>query len=308
MSAPAVFATAYAKINLTLDVLGKREDGYHELASVMQTIALHDTLLFRPSTRDEIGCYCDVSDLSGPDNLALRAAQLLKAVPGAAGHGVAIELRKGIPTQAGLGGGSSDAACVLNVLNGLWDLDLGVSALEGFGAPLGSDVPFFIRGGTGLIAGRGERVTPLPPVEPLWIVLVKPPLPVPTAEVFHRLTPDRYTGGAATAAVAAAIRAGEPLPLGVLANALEASVLDAYPAIAQAFDALRLAGAPVVRMSGSGPTLYAPFRALEEALRVRNVLCDSGMSAWLTHTVLSPMEGVTWPLYGSARPPDLPDR
>ncbi|HEV2457440.1 MAG TPA: 4-(cytidine 5'-diphospho)-2-C-methyl-D-erythritol kinase [Ktedonobacterales bacterium] len=308
MSAPAVFATAYAKINLTLDVLGKREDGYHELASVMQTIALHDTLLLRPSARNEIGCYCDMPDLSGPDNLALRAAQLLKAEPGAAGRGVAIELRKGIPTQAGLGGGSSDAACVLNALNGLWDLDLDVAALEAFGARLGSDVPFCIRGGTALMAGRGERVTPLPPAEPFWIVLVKPPLPVPTAEVFHRLTPDRYTGGAATAAVAAAIRAREPLPLGVLANALEATVLAAYPAIAQAFDALRSAGAPVVRMSGSGPTLYAPFRALAEALRVHAALCDSGMSAWLTHTVSSPMEGATWPPYGSARPPGLPDR
>src|SRR5215467_3573893 len=139
MPTPAFFATAYAKINLTLDVLGEREDGYHELASVMQAVALHDTVLFRGSARDGVDCYCDVPHLAGPDNLACRAARLLHEQRRVAGDGVAIELRKGIPVQAGLGGGSSDAACVLNALNGLWDLGLDAAALEALGARLGSD-------------------------------------------------------------------------------------------------------------------------------------------------------------------------
>ena len=121
------------------------------------------------------------------------------------------------------------------------------------------------------------------------------------------MTPGTYTSAAATATVAAAVRAGEPLPLGAFANALEATVLDAYPAVAQAFDALRSAGAPVVRMSGSGPTLYAPFRALAEAHRAFAALRDFGMAVWLTHTVSSSPQSATWSLSGSGRTPEVSD-
>ncbi|MBF6589746.1 MAG: 4-(cytidine 5'-diphospho)-2-C-methyl-D-erythritol kinase [Ktedonobacterales bacterium] len=161
----SIFVPAYAKINLTLSVLGRRDDGYHALASVMQTISLHDTLRITPNASGACVCETDVPALQSPDNLALRAAWLLAATAADGTPGVAIELRKEIPAQGGLGGGSGDAATVLVALNALWRTHHPQAELERLGATLGSDVPFFVRGGTCLIEGRGERVTPLPDVE-----------------------------------------------------------------------------------------------------------------------------------------------
>lgn len=283
------FHPAYAKINYTLDVLGRREDGYHRLASVMQTIALHDALALRSRDDHDIALVCDDPALDTPDNLALRAAHLLRgrAAP-ATLPGVTIELRKRIPAQAGLGGGSSDTATALAALDAYWGLHLGLDALRELGARLGSDVPFFLPGGTALIGGRGEVVEPLPPAEPLWIVLAKPPLSLSTAAVFRALTPADYTSGAETDALVAAIRAGEPLPFEHLSNALERSVTAAHPEVAAALDALRAAGAPVARMSGSGPAVYAPFRKLAAAAQVHQRVRAAGLAAWLTHTVAEP--------------------
>jgi 4-diphosphocytidyl-2-C-methyl-D-erythritol kinase len=279
-----VFAAAYAKINLTLDVLGRRDDGYHTLASVMQTIALHDTIRFELAPANEIRCVTDEHMLQANDNLAMRAAALLHQQREGS-PGVRLELHKAIPIQGGLGGGSSDAARVLTMLNQLWRLDLSDTQLEALGARLGSDVPFFIRGGTALIEGRGELVTPLPDAEPLWLVLVKPTIGVPTAQVFRQLQPAAYTDGHDTAAVVEAIRAGRPIPFKHLTNALEPGVLRDFPAVAEAHAALRRAGAHLVRLSGSGPTLYAPFRRLEEATPVVERLRPTGLEMWLTHTV-----------------------
>lgn len=282
------FHPAYAKINYTLDVLGRRDDGYHRLASVMQTIALHDTLALRARDDGAIGLVCDDPALDTPDNLALRAAHLLRERAARALPGVTIELHKHIPAQAGLGGGSSDAATALAALDAYWGLQLSPDALRELGARLGSDVPFFLPGGTALIGGRGEVVEPLPPAEPLWIVLAKPPIGLATAAVFRALTPDDFTGDDDSAALAAAIRAGKPLPFERLSNALERGVAAAYPEVAAALDALRAAGAPIARMSGSGPTVYAPFRDLAAAAEVHQRMRTAGFAAWLTHTVAAP--------------------
>lgn len=287
------FHPAYAKINYTLDVLGRREDGYHNLASVMQTIALHDTLALRARDDATLALACDDPALESPANLVLRAAELLREHAARDGRspsaptlpGVTLELRKRIPAQAGLGGGSSDAATTLLALDAYWDLHLGIETLRALGARLGSDVPFFLPGGTAMIGGRGEVVEPLPPAEPLWLVLVKPPIGVSTATVFRTLAPSDYTSGDDTAMLAQAIRAGEPLPLERLSNALEPSVTAAEPAVAAALDALREAGAPIARMSGSGPTTYAPFRELKRATEVYERIRAAGLAAWLTHTV-----------------------
>lgn len=279
------FHAAYAKINYTLDVLGKREDGYHRLASVMQTIALHDTLALRTRDDSAIALVCDDAGLNTPDNLALRAAHLLREHAARPLPGVTIELRKQIPAQAGLGGGSSDAAAALVALDAYWGLHLGADALRELGARLGSDVPFFLPGGTAVIGGRGELVEPVPPAEPLWILLAKPPISISTAAVFGALTPTTFSTGADTAAVAAAIRAGVPLPFDRLSNALEPGVAAAYPPVAAVLEALRAAGAPIARMSGSGPTVYSPFRHLDLAARVYEHLLGAGLTAWLTHTV-----------------------
>jgi 4-diphosphocytidyl-2-C-methyl-D-erythritol kinase len=140
-------------------------------------------------------------------------------------------------------------------------------------------------GGTALVEGRGERVTALPDLAGLWVILLKPPVTVSTPAAFRSLTPDNYTDGQATAHLVSALRADEPLPLDTLVNALEPRVCQDYPSIAESRDAVVAAGAQVVRMSGSGPTLFALFRALEEAQLVYQTLLHQGRQVWLTHTI-----------------------
>jgi 4-diphosphocytidyl-2-C-methyl-D-erythritol kinase len=284
VTAPAIFVPAWAKINLTLSVLAKREDGYHALASVMQTISLCDTLRIQPTDDSAVTCAVDVPALQSDENLALRAARLLQNERHLTG-GAALELRKQIPAQGGLGGGSSDAAAVLTALNQLRALNLTQVQLEELGARLGSDVPFFIRGGTALIEGRGEFVTPLPDCEPLWLIIARPPASVSTAAVFRALTPADYGDAKDTEAVVAAIRSGEPVPFERLSNTLEPVVIQRWPEVAATRDTLIGAGAPVVRMSGSGPTLFAPFRSLLEATRIYNDVRQEHIEDWLCHTV-----------------------
>jgi 4-diphosphocytidyl-2-C-methyl-D-erythritol kinase len=288
-----VFIPAYAKVNLTLAILGKREDGYHNLSSVMQTISLHDTLRLTPNRAGQIIVRVDAPELNTPDNLALRAALALRAVAGDEALGVAIELLKAVPSPGGLGGGSSDAASVLLALNTLWETRLPQEPLTQIAATLGSDVPYFLTGGTALIGGRGEHVTPLADAQPLWLVLARPPVSVSTAAVYRALAPTDYATSDNTDAIVQAIQQGEPLPMERLANTLEAPVLRDYPEIATIRDALLAAGAPFVRMSGSGPTLYASFGALEDASRVYAESRARGLNSWFCYFVSrSAYEGV----------------
>lgn len=285
---PPTFIHAHAKLNLTLDVLGKRADGYHALASVMQSIALHDTLALWPAPEGEITFTCDVPELGGAENLVARAARRLQAVTGCA-RGARIELHKQIPAQGGLGGGSSDGAAALVALNRWWDLGLNQAQLIEMAAELGSDVPFFIVGGTALIEGRGEVVTSLPNLVPLWLVVAKPEVSVPTPGVFRALTPAAWSDGRATRDLVALIRAGTLPALNDahFFNALEAGVMRDYPAVATTRDLLQQAGAACVRMSGSGPTLYVPCATLAEATRVFQAAQTLGVQCWLTHTIPS---------------------
>lgn len=296
MSAPShrhlpAFAYAHAKINLTLDVLGKREDGYHALASIMQTVSQSDTLLLHATSDGKLDFTCDVAELQSQSNLALRAAELLRREANRPELGARIELHKEIPVQAGLGGGSSDAGCVLVEMNRLWQLAIPPSRLRELAAELGSDVPFFVHevyggaGSTAEIAGRGEYVTGLPPAEPLWLVLAKPEIGVSTARVFGHLPASEYSDGTNTALVAEAIRKLRPIPFEHLFNALEPGVFRQYPEIARLRDQLRETGAPVVRMSGSGPSLFAPFRTLAEASVVYQQMRSVHPLVWLVHTI-----------------------
>lgn len=280
-----IFVPAFAKINLTLAVLGRRSDGYHELASVMQTVSLYDTLRIAPRAEGALTCATDLPELDIPDNLALRAAHLAQATTTTL-IGADIELHKEIPVQAGLGGGSSDAAAVLAALNALWGLRLPTARLEQVSATLGSDVPFFVRGGTALVSGRGERVHALPDAEALWFVLVQPPVRVATRAAFQALAPaDVAASDPHTPAIVAAIRRGQPLPLDQLANTLELPVLRSYPVVARTRALLLAAGAPQARVSGSGPTLYAPFRTLAEAAALLARVRQEGMLARLCRSV-----------------------
>jgi 4-diphosphocytidyl-2-C-methyl-D-erythritol kinase len=281
----SVFVPAYAKINLTLAVLSRRADGYHNLSSVMQAISLHDTLRLTPNRSGRLRVSADSPELNTPANLALRAALALRETVGDEALGVEIELLKAIPSPGGLGGGSSDAASVLLALDALWETRLPHEQLAQVTATLGSDVPYFLSGGTALIEGRGERVTPLPDAQLLWLVLARPPVAVSTAAVYRALTPEECTTDDDTNAVVQAIQQGQPLPLNRLSNSLESPVMDDHPQIAATRDALLACGAPLVRMSGSGPTLYVPFGALEEASRVYTQTQSRGLECWLCHFV-----------------------
>jgi 4-diphosphocytidyl-2-C-methyl-D-erythritol kinase len=284
VTAPAIFVPAWANINLTLSVLKKREDGFHALTSVMQTISLNDTLRIQTTDDSDVTCAVDIKELANDNNLALRAARLLRD-EGHLTSGVALELRKRIPAQGGLGGGSSDAATVLASLNRLCMLALSQQRLEELGARLGSDVPFFIGGGTALIEGRGEYVTPLPDCEPLWLIVARPHVSISTAAVFQSLDTTDYGDSQDTDSVVAAIQSGAPLPLERMSNSLELAVMRTWPKVAAARDHLLRAGAPIVRMSGSGPTLFAPFRALNAAAEVYENTRNADLDTWLCHTV-----------------------
>jgi 4-diphosphocytidyl-2-C-methyl-D-erythritol kinase len=243
---------AYAKINLTLEISGKRPDGYHELVSVMQTISLADSLAVAPG--QDLRLECDVPELAGDDNLVLKAARLL----GAAGH---FRLEKRIPMAGGLGGGSSDGALALRLLDAERHLHLPPEQLLDAAARLGSDVPFFMYGGTALVGGRGERVMPLPDLPPRWLVLLNPGVPLSTAAVYGELRPDEFA-----AEPRSRYWTGQDVPQ--LVNSLEAPALRLEPAIATCQERLREAGLSQVLLSGSGPTVFGLASDESEARRV----------------------------------------
>ncbi|WP_189361590.1 4-(cytidine 5'-diphospho)-2-C-methyl-D-erythritol kinase [Thermogemmatispora tikiterensis] len=286
---------AYAKINLTLDVLGRRGDGYHALATVMQTIDLYDTLSLTLREDGLMHLVCTQPELSTETNLALRAATLLREHTGER-RGVLIELQKRIPSAAGLGGGSSDAAAVLLALTRLWQLRLTATELVELAASLGSDVPFFLYGGLALCEGRGELVTPLPPRWPAelrWLVLLKPAISVATAGVFRALTARDYSDGSHTQAVCTALHAQRMPELVHLHNGLERGVMERYAEVAAGRAALLEAGAPFVRLSGSGPTLFTALADLEEAHRLWLLLQEQGYEVYLTQVVYPSAESLT---------------
>ena len=248
---------AYAKINLALEVLGKRPDGYHEVAMIMQSVSLHDTLILSLQESD-ITLMCDRPELPcDHSNLAYRAAELLRREVGVA-RGVQIELTKRIPLAAGLAGGSTDAAAVLKGLNRLWGLALSPVELEQLAARLGSDVPFCLWGGTSLATGRGEMLTPLPDFTGHGVVLANPSLQVSTAWVYGNY---RDAAGNRRRDISSLRHSIEQPDFSAVAdtlfNDLETVTVPAYPQVAEIKEQLLQAGAAGVLMSGSGPTVFA---------------------------------------------------
>lgn len=255
MNPTTIRAYAHAKINLTLEVLGKRPDGYHEIVSVMQSLALHDTLTFAAAER--LTLRSSVAEFQMDENLVLRAARLLQTECGIS-EGVMIELEKRIPVAAGLGGGSSDCAATLLALNELWRLGLSREQLVSLGARLGSDVPYFFYDGTALVEGRGEKVTSLPPFPFHWVVLVTPNvrLPEKTRTLYSKITPDNCTSGDTTRRIAERLRRREPVDISSFPNAFLPILLSESASVRACWNRLHQAGAQNVLLSGSGPTLY----------------------------------------------------
>lgn len=234
-------ARAYAKINWALRVTGKRPDGYHDIETLFQTISLHDTLTFRPSDRLTLTCD-DPTIPTDETNLVLRAAR-------AAGVGnVAIELRKRIPAGGGLGGGSSDAAATLVAFGA-----------EQAALSIGSDIPFFLTGGTAYATGRGEIITPLPPVAGVPLLLLIPEERVSTATAYSMLR--RFSPPLGVQRYRAMIADDFLSPAGELVNDFEEPIFDALPRLRHLKSRLLEAGAAWAAMSGSGSTIVGAFRS-----------------------------------------------
>lgn len=262
---------AFAKINLALDVLYKRPDGYHEVAMVMQAVSLADTITLT-SQPDDIVLTVSIPGLPGDSsNLAYRAAALLREYAGTR-QGVNIALDKQIPMAAGLAGGSADAAAVLKGLNCLWKLNLSLAELSKLAAKLGSDVPFCLYNGTMLATGRGELLAPLAPLPKCYVVLAKPAVEVPTAWVYQQFVADRVEVRPDIKAMSKFLDQGSLAGVaGSLANVLESVTIPAHPEIAKIKASMLKYGAMAALMSGSGPTVFglADCRKQAEAIASR---------------------------------------
>jgi len=306
--------SAYAKVNLTLEVLGKRTDGYHEVTTVLQEIELKDTLSFEKHRGVIIDC--DYPDLAYPSpsgkhkknrsftepgernratqkkhkkspNLVLEAAKLLQKVTGSR-KGAAISINKGIPIAAGLGGGASDAAATLRALNDLWELELPLDQLLQLASRLGSDIPFFLYGGTTLGEGRGERVSPLPTFPPSWVVLFRPPVAIPlnkTEYLYTSLDPSCFNEGQFTSRMVALLRQGGKPPISSLYNAFEMIAFTVYAGLEDHWHHFSMLGADNIHLSGSGPTLFTIVRDMAQGEGLHSSLISKGLEAYLVQTV-----------------------
>ncbi|MFH1177458.1 MAG: 4-(cytidine 5'-diphospho)-2-C-methyl-D-erythritol kinase [Acidobacteriota bacterium] len=257
-----------AKVNLHLEVLGRRSDGFHELRTLYAAVGVWDELELEAAPAGilqlEVIPQGLVSD--GPDNLVLRAARALQACAGIT-TGARMTLRKRIPVAAGLGGGSSDAAGALVALAQLWGCDGDLATLVPLAASLGSDVPFFLVGGAAWGVGRGGEIYPLPDLEPWWVVLLPGEMPVSTKEVYARVPPRELGSWRPSAVYHWIVRGGE-LPLAACRNELEPVVIAGWPGVSSRLEALREARPELALVSGSGGAVFALFAGEPEALEV----------------------------------------
>ena len=280
----AVKVRAYAKVNLALEVLGRRSDGYHEVRTVLQTIELWDDL--EVTSSEGVSVECEGLDVATEEELSYRAALLLQDASSTR-RGAAIRLRKGIPVAAGLGGGSADAAATLEALRRLWRVDLSEGALYGLAAQLGADVPFFLRGGTALASGRGDVITVLPPLPETWLVLLpaSAALPSKTAALYARLRPEHYGDGSSVDALADALRAGTPVREEWMVNTFAHVADDVYPGHAARRKTLAAAVSGTAHLSGAGPSLYALVAGRTEGEQACARLRAEGLQPQLVRTV-----------------------
>lgn len=263
---------AYAKLNLTLDILRRRADGYHDLKMVMQTVSLHDDVRVALTEGDGISCRC--GEIPGDEsNLAVKAARAFFARTGIAPRALAIDIVKRIPTQAGMAGGSADAAAVLRALRMLLSPELSDETLERIGADVGSDVPFCVRGGTALAEGRGERLTTLPPAPSCHAVLCKPDFSISTPMLFSRVRAEELTDRPDTDGMLAALRRGDAQGVFTrVKNVFEQVLPPEYGEVFAIRDSLLALGAEAAAMTGSGPTVFGLFRDTQAAEAARETL------------------------------------
>ena len=275
---------APAKINLTLEVLGKRPDGYHEIRSVIQTVNFCDSLQITPDK--EVRFKSNKSVWSGEQSLVAKAVKLLQAATGST-QGASIKIKKCLPLISGLGGDSSDAAAVLRGLNQLWELGLSTTKLQALAQQLGSDVSFFLSGGTALMEGRGEKVTPLPPMPHQWVILIIPEvprLPGKTKRVYSMLRPSHYTDGKITEKLITFLKSGGEFSSSLLYNVFENVVFGSGEELTILRDHLLKIGAPNIHLAGSGPTMFTLLEDKSQAEDLLVRLKNQRIEAFLTET------------------------
>lgn len=280
-----IIIKAYAKINLALDVVGKRADGYHEVEMIMQGINLYD-LVELEKAGDELRLTCNVRELERTDNLAYKAAALLAKKYGIK-PGLRINLQKNIPVEAGLGGGSTDAAAVILGINELYALNLTLDEMRESAALLGSDVPFCLLPLTALATGRGEKIKELPISPVMWLVLVKPPFGVSTGEAYNHLSRVSIISRPDLKAVIDAIcNNRKDLIYQNIGNVLEYATYDLYPQLRVYVREIEALGARRVMMSGSGPTLITLHDSQDEARKLALSLIKPYWQVFVVRTTL----------------------
>lgn len=261
-----IMLKAYAKINLGLDVIGKREDGYHEVRMIMQTIRLYDKLCMKKMNKEDIVIKTNLAYLpTNENNLVYKAIQLLRD-EFQIKQGLYVELEKHIPVAAGLAGGSSDAAAALVGMNKLFHLQLSKKELMERSVKLGADIPYCILGGTALSEGIGEVLTSLPAMPSAYILIAKPPINVSTKFVYENLKLNEETKHPDIDGIMESIKNGNLI--GVtdrLSNVLETVTIEKYPVIQDIKNIMLEQGAMNALMSGSGPTVFGVFKDINLA-------------------------------------------
>lgn len=267
-----IYETAPAKINLTLDTLYKREDGYHEVEMIMTTIDLNDRLTFE--CRDDGEIIIDVEHNFVPSdhrNLAYKAAKLMQDRYNIK-KGVKISLEKSIPISAGLAGGSSDAAATFRGLNELWGINESLETLSELASEIGSDISFCIYGKTALCQGRGEKITHLPKPPSAWVVIAKPDIGVSTPEIYGALDLENKDEVQTQACLKAIENNDYASMCQSLGNSLEKVTMQLYPEVEKLKNTMSNTGVDAALMSGSGPTIYGFVQKERQAKQVYNAL------------------------------------
>jgi len=276
---------APAKLNLTLEVLGRRQDGFHEIRSVVQAINLGDSLHFQLSQNMEF--KLNTPDWILEESLVSKAASLIRKAIGCT-KGATIGVNKRIPWLSGLGGDSSDAAAILRGLNKLWGLGLSLKELLELASQLSSDTSFFLFGGTALVRGRGEMVTPLPPLPHMWVALMMPPVPRrpgKTKRLYTSLKASHYTGGQITDRLVTSLTRGGEVTASYLFNVFDEVAPDNFAGLGKYWEQFLKAGAQEVRLAGSGPALFTLVRDKNQAEKIYENLQKRGLESYLSDTL-----------------------
>ncbi len=282
-----LYEGAFAKVNLTLDVLGKRSDGYHDIKSVMQTISLRDDIQIDLGTGKPWAIHCDKEGVpTDESNLCWKAAKLFFDTTGKDPDGLEITITKRIPMQAGLGGGSADAAAVLRALNRHYNMPLSMLALAELGAGVGSDVPFCVLCGTAVVEGRGERIRKLPDMPECIFVVCKPDFSNSTPELYAAIDQKELANRPDTAAMESAILAGDLDTIAhTVCNVFDPIVTEAHPELNYIKSIMNTYGGVGYQMTGSGSAVYCIVGNFENAAVICNMLRENYSQIFIAKTV-----------------------